>query len=567
MIEKKSVGKKYEYYLNDKLGTGSFAEVVKGKNKKTDEVVAIKIIKRSVLAKYGDEIMNQIQLEVKILQQLASLSQQSMCPFINRIYEFLETANNFYIVLEYCNQGTLYDQIKKVKKIEEKEAIFILFQLLQALSLISNNNIAHRDIKPENIFIKDGVYKLGDFGFASQKSLYQTHLGTFPYMAPEFFNSDNYNTKVDVWALGLLTHEILFGEIYYIGRSQFEVQQKILTKPYLLNDRKYKISEQFKNLLYKMINKDQKTRISAQEALMDPIFDFCKNDPRYLDIMKAEKLNQHFEENSEQVEQISLLEDEDKLKKELEQQKKKEQKEQQELQEYQKLQQEKIISEKNQFIQNGIKGIKEGILDKIAGITLMVQLADYLNENIQQLCRFEILYILKQAAILIQQLKDRLEQQAILGKHDHVKIQFDCEIWMHFYEDRNLLQFIDEIEEVKNQIKKKYIDYVNIINYFSLINFPTEHHKIESIANLNLTKPIDLQLYQEQLFLKMQFLKQDSLKTENQFIKQQIDKCILWMYAAYEFQKLCSGELFDIKRFIQAIINDDVEEMKCLTLK
>lgn len=50
------------------------------------------------------------------------------------------------------------------------------------MAFLQENNIAHRDIKPENIFIKDGVYKLGDFGFAGQKQMYQTHLGTYPYM-------------------------------------------------------------------------------------------------------------------------------------------------------------------------------------------------------------------------------------------------------------------------------------------------------------------------------------------------------------------------------------------------
>ncbi|CAD8102450.1 unnamed protein product [Paramecium primaurelia] len=559
MTDKKCVGKKYEYFLKDKLGSGSFAEVVKGKNKQTDEIVAIKVIKRSILAKYGDDIMNQIQLEVKILKELANLSKQTKCPFINRIYEFLETANNFYIVLEFCNQGTLYDMIKKVKKIEEKEAIFILFQLLQALALLANNNIAHRDIKPENVFIKDGVYKLGDFGFASQKSLYQTHLGTFPYMAPEFFNSDSYNTKVDVWALGLLTHEMLFGELYYIGRSQYEVQQKILTKPYILHDQRYKVSDQLKNLLCKMVNKDQNARISAQEALMDPLFDFCRNDQRYLDIMELEQQNLYQINNNEQVEQISLLQDEDK---QLEEKKQKEEEEQQ------KREKEKIIQEKNSFIQSGINSIKEGILDKIQGITLMVQLADYLYNTIQQLCRFEILYILKQATILIQQLKVRLEQKAILGKHDHIKIEFDSEIWMYFYEDKTVFQLIDDIETEKNKMKKKYIDYINQFNNFAYCNFPDSYHKIETIANLNLSKPIDIQLYQDQLFMRMQFLKQDSLKTQNNDIKQQIQKCLLWLYAVYEYQKLCSGQLFDIQRFIQAIINDDLDEMKsCLNLK
>ncbi|CAD8196649.1 unnamed protein product [Paramecium pentaurelia] len=158
MTQKKCIGQKYEYYLKDKLGSGSFAEVVMGKNILTNEVVAIKVIQKSVLSKYGEGIINQIQLEVKILHKLANLTKQTICPFINRIYEFIETANYFYIILEFCNQGTLFDMIQKQKKIEEREAIFILFQLLQAFTLLADNNIAHRDIKPENVFIKDGVY-------------------------------------------------------------------------------------------------------------------------------------------------------------------------------------------------------------------------------------------------------------------------------------------------------------------------------------------------------------------------------------------------------------------------
>lgn len=78
----------------------------------------------------------------------------------------METTNNIYIVLEFCNQGTLLDLTKKTKKLPEDQATFIIFQLAQALAFLSENQIAHRDIKPENVFIKDGIYQLGDFGFA-----------------------------------------------------------------------------------------------------------------------------------------------------------------------------------------------------------------------------------------------------------------------------------------------------------------------------------------------------------------------------------------------------------------
>lgn len=71
------------------------------------------------------------------------------------------------MVLEFCNQGTLDDILKKKKKLEEKEAKIIIYQVLCALDLLAENDIAHRDIKPENIFISNGIYKLGDFGFSN----------------------------------------------------------------------------------------------------------------------------------------------------------------------------------------------------------------------------------------------------------------------------------------------------------------------------------------------------------------------------------------------------------------
>lgn len=55
---------------------------------------------------------------------------KTLCPFINKIYECLETSNNIYIVLEFCNQGTLLDKIKKTRKLPEDEAIFVFFQLV-----------------------------------------------------------------------------------------------------------------------------------------------------------------------------------------------------------------------------------------------------------------------------------------------------------------------------------------------------------------------------------------------------------------------------------------------------
>ena len=77
-------------------------------------------------------------------------------------------------------------------------------------------------------------------------------------MAPEFFNSNSYDgNQIDIWALGLLFHEILFGEIYFIGSSQYEVSQKILNKQYVLGTQHVLNNKEIRDLLPRMVEKDK----------------------------------------------------------------------------------------------------------------------------------------------------------------------------------------------------------------------------------------------------------------------------------------------------------------------
>jgi serine/threonine-protein kinase ULK/ATG1 len=77
----------------------------------------------------------------------------------------LKTQNNFYFVYEYCNGGTLEGMLRKEQTIDEKKALLILKQLLEAFQVLNKYNIMHRDLKPDNIFLHNGVLKVGDFGF------------------------------------------------------------------------------------------------------------------------------------------------------------------------------------------------------------------------------------------------------------------------------------------------------------------------------------------------------------------------------------------------------------------
>lgn len=73
-------------------------------------------------------------------------------------------------------------------------------------------------------------------------------------MAPEFFNEKTYTKAVDIWALGVMYHEILFDELYFIGKSAFEVSENIIKKPYIVK-KPHLVSKESQDFLYKCINK------------------------------------------------------------------------------------------------------------------------------------------------------------------------------------------------------------------------------------------------------------------------------------------------------------------------
>lgn len=166
---------------------------------------------------------------------------------------------------------------KKGKPFSEKEALGITYQIVLGLSALSENNIVHRDMKPENIFINKRVFKLGDFGFAREVTdKFTTQLGTCLYMGPEFYNNDELTSKVDVWALGCMFHQMLFNELCYDGRNQMDVQNKVKNTPYKL-PKGAKLDPKTENLIMGMLEKKPQDRLSIQDLRNHSvIFSFVK---------------------------------------------------------------------------------------------------------------------------------------------------------------------------------------------------------------------------------------------------------------------------------------------------
>ena len=256
---------------NARIGGGAYGEVYRGNhyvNNTLGEVVAIKCVYRDQILKVGEELYQSIGSEVNILQQFADLQP----PHIIRIFDAFETGEYIYIVLEFCNQGNLKDVMDKAGgKIPETTAVPIFLQVLQAVAFLSSNNITHRDIKPENVFIKDGEYKLGDFGFATAKKTLNQFAGTYPYMAPEIVGDEpNYNKQVDIWALGVMLHEMLFCDYPFKG-GEIQMIKAVLNNEYIIPNSPV-ISEPCKDLLRACLIKDPLKRITAEQMLNHPLF-------------------------------------------------------------------------------------------------------------------------------------------------------------------------------------------------------------------------------------------------------------------------------------------------------
>lgn len=150
-------------------------------------------------------------------------------------------------------------------------------QIVRALDFLNQNNVCHRDLKPENIFITRNkhtdtlLYKVGDFGFAVNSARNEQQVGTYPYMSPELLRGEEYGSEVDVWALGVIAHQILFGESYFIGRNESEVKNNVLNKEYLIKE-KGVVSSEMADFLYGCLKKDRKQRIRTEDLRKHPVF-------------------------------------------------------------------------------------------------------------------------------------------------------------------------------------------------------------------------------------------------------------------------------------------------------
>ena len=209
------------------LGSGSFGNVYLVRHNITQEEYAMKVVDKKKLSQSYGNSYEQILNEIKIHSKLDHEN-------IIHLYNVYEDEENIKIIMEYAQKGNLFDVIQKEKKgISEEKAYKYFIQIINAVYYLHQHNIIHRDIKPDNILIsEDDTIKLCDFGWAKELTLEnrKTFCGTAEYMAPEMVTSENYGFGVDIWSLGNLLYEMIFGHSPFEGENMNSIMINIKTK-------------------------------------------------------------------------------------------------------------------------------------------------------------------------------------------------------------------------------------------------------------------------------------------------------------------------------------------------
>ena len=286
------------------IGYGAYGEVFICEHKRSKEIRAVKIIDKNSLSKKMIE-KRKVLNEVDILRTLDH-------PNVLKVFEYFEDPKNYYLVMEYCSGGDLFDELVQVKSFDEVSTSKILSQILAGVAYIHNQSIVHRDLKLENILIwskeKDLHIKIIDFNIATintGKKL-SKFTGTSFYIAPEVIN-ESYDEKCDVWSCGVIMFLLLTGSFPFNGTTRDQVLFHIKTNQISLDQAKWsQLSIQAKDLIGLLLNQNPDSRISAVEALKHPwlqsVFEQQSDRPffqrtltRMLSVRKKPKLKEMFE--------------------------------------------------------------------------------------------------------------------------------------------------------------------------------------------------------------------------------------------------------------------------------
>uniref|UniRef100_A0A671P8R4 Calcium/calmodulin-dependent protein kinase kinase 2-like n=1 Tax=Sinocyclocheilus anshuiensis TaxID=1608454 RepID=A0A671P8R4_9TELE len=191
-------------------------------------------------------------------------------PFLNRFGFFVQVLDD--PSEDHLYMGKAVMEVPTDKPLDEDQARFYFQDLLRGIEYLHYQKIIHRDIKPSNLLVgEDGHVKIADFGVSNQfegaDALLTSTVGTPAFLAPETLSETrkNFSGKaLDVWAMGVTLYCFIFGVCPFMDERILSLHQKIKTQPVELPENA-DISDDLKDLLFKMLDKNPETRITVPQ--------------------------------------------------------------------------------------------------------------------------------------------------------------------------------------------------------------------------------------------------------------------------------------------------------------
>jgi serum/glucocorticoid-regulated kinase 2 len=246
------------------IGRGQYGKVMLCKRINSENLYAIKVVKKSKLVKF-----NRIRT---IFSEKYTLM-RAKHPFIVEFYFAFQSRGKLYLGLEYVPGGELNNHLREVGRIPMGDVRIYIAELALAINYLHSIGVIYRDLKPENILIaSDGHLKMTDFGLSKVSvpdDLTSTFCGTSEYISPEMINQRCYNGSVDWWSLGILAYELATGLTPFVKESRVNTFKAIATENITFA---YDLPEDFKSLVTGLLKKDPKERFTFEDIKKHEFF-------------------------------------------------------------------------------------------------------------------------------------------------------------------------------------------------------------------------------------------------------------------------------------------------------
>jgi predicted ATPase len=254
------------YEIMEPLGTGGMGTVYRAIDKKLNEEVAIKLLRKEIAS--DRRVIDRFANELKLARRIVHRN-------IARMYELMEYGETPFITMEYVPGENLSRFIKRIGKLPEGKAVAIAKQVCEGLREAHHLGVTHRDLKPQNIMIDaEGNARIMDFGIArSIETRGQTEAGTIigtpDYMSPEQAEGKEADERSDIYSLGVVLYEMLTGQVPFSGNSSMSIAAKHITQvpldPQAINSQ---ITDGMNRLILKCLEKNPEKRYQNAEELI-----------------------------------------------------------------------------------------------------------------------------------------------------------------------------------------------------------------------------------------------------------------------------------------------------------